>query len=594
MATKRFGNSSTSAEIVLGLRFSGGQKRLRVQSTATGSTLKSAIKKELELSEDFKICKDERGKPGAEITLRASSSVTSMGLKKGDVLNIVPLKGTRFVDLSNESSSMSTAQSSASLSSTASSDTPMEVDYPVNKIVEDKVDSILHKKDGRIERKKGASRECQCTSIAQRCLYCAPLEPYDSAYLKENGIKHMSFHSYLKKLSGGVDKGKFAAFDDISLRIKPGCTNGCKPWPEGICSKCQPSALTLNPQPYRHVDNVVFENADMVDKFLAYWRTTGNQRVGFLYGRYEEHTEVPLGIKARVVAIYEPPQESTRDTVKLVEDENEQRVDEVNAQLGLRKVGWIFTDLIGDGKGNVKHYRNIDTHFLSAQECIMAGYFQTKNPNACKNSPSGYFGSKFVTVLVTGNKENQIHMEGYQVSNQCMAMVRDECLVPTKDAPELGYARESSTDKYVPDIFYKEKDKYGNEVTKLARPLPVEYLLLDVPASTPKSPEFFFGCLDKLNSFPIENRPMEGHLQDISALRSYRQQFDSTLPAGVTLANFFKDFHLLVFLATQTVSPLFEHMKPLLEAIRDAKDDAVLAWFTSEHWQTLELILQYS
>ena len=73
-----------------------------------------------------------------------------------------------------------------------------------------------------------------------------------------------------------------------------------------------------------------------------------------------------------------------------------------------------------------------------------------------------------------------------------------------------------------------------------------------------------------------------------------RQQFDSTLPAGVTLANFFKDFHLLVFLATQTVSPLFEHMKPLLEAIRDAKDDAVLAWFTSEHWQTLELILQYS
>ena len=61
----------------------------------------------------------------------------------------------------------------------------------------------------------------------------------------------------------------------------------------------------------------------------------------FLSCRYEEHTEVPLGIKARVVAIYEPPQESTRDTVKLVEDENEQRVDEVNAQLGLR-YGLLF------------------------------------------------------------------------------------------------------------------------------------------------------------------------------------------------------------------------------------------------------------
>lgn len=46
-------------------------------------------------------------------------------------------------------------------------------------------------------------------------------------------------------------------------------------------------------------------------------------------------------------------------------------------------------------------------------------------------------------------------MEGYQVSNQCMALVRDNCFVPTKDAPELGYIRESSDKQYVPDVFYK-------------------------------------------------------------------------------------------------------------------------------------------
>ena len=45
-------------------------------------------------------------------------------------------------------------------------------------------------------------------------------------------------------------------------------------------------------------------------------------------------------------------------------------------------------------------------------------------------------------------------MEGYQVSNQCMALVRDNCLVPTKDAHELGYIRESSDKQYVPDVFY--------------------------------------------------------------------------------------------------------------------------------------------
>lgn len=48
-----------------------------------------------------------------------------------------------------------------------------------------------------------------------------------------------------------------------------------------------------------------------------------------------------------------------------------------------------------------------------------------------------------------------MHFEGYQVSNQCMALVRDECLLPCRDAPELGYAKESSTEQYVPDVFYK-------------------------------------------------------------------------------------------------------------------------------------------
>ena len=36
-----------------------------------------------------------------------------------------------------------------------------------------------------------------------------------------------------------------------------------------------------------------------------------------------------------------------------------------------------------------------------------------------------------------------------------MALVRDNCLVPTLDAPELGYVRESTSEQYVPDVFYK-------------------------------------------------------------------------------------------------------------------------------------------
>lgn len=72
-------------------------------------------------------------------------------------------------------------------------------------------------------------------------------------------------------------------------------------------------------QRYRHVDYVMFENASIVDRFLNYWRRTGNQRLGIMYGRYEPHKDTPLGIKATVAAIYEPPQVSE---IKLITVKN--------------------------------------------------------------------------------------------------------------------------------------------------------------------------------------------------------------------------------------------------------------------------------
>ena len=116
---------------------------------------------------------------------------------------------------------------------------------------EDPVDVELSKLDGMIPQKgKGIGKK----TFKMEDL---PLEPYDPTYLKENGIKFMSFHAYLRKLTR--EKTKFAAIDDINMKIKPGCSKGCV-WPKSICSACQPAALTLNRQQYRHVDNIEFEN----------------------------------------------------------------------------------------------------------------------------------------------------------------------------------------------------------------------------------------------------------------------------------------------------------------------------------------------
>ncbi|XP_015608154.1 nuclear protein localization protein 4 homolog [Cephus cinctus] len=583
---------SRSRQITLRVQSPEGTKRLDVIPSDTVSGLYEKVYEAFDLSSfSFGLFKQRNRKD--EIISSRARTVTDVGLSHGDMVYLVPLDGNLQWGAPSTSGASSNASSgeSTSMEVVPSTSQGSQGQFPISafrsssNVVEDDVDQQLWKLDGQIQRKRD-EKFCRHGSNAC-CVHCSPLEPFDEAYLKDQTIKHLSFHSYLRKLTAGVDRGKFLQLDDISCRIKTGCKDH-PPWPRGICSKCQPNAITLNRQPYRHVDNVVFENAGLVERFLNYWRSTGHQRIGYLYGRYEIHSDVPLGIRAVVSAIYEPPQESTRDTVVLLQDDKETLVDELARSLDIRRVGWIFTDLIADDvkKGTVKHVRNIDSHFLSAQECIMAGHFQNQHPNPCRFSPSGIFGSKFVTVCVTGDDKNQVHMEGYQVSNQCMALVRDGCLVPTKDAPELGYVIESSDKQYVPDVYYKEKDNYGNEVSRLARPLPVEYLLVDVPASTPLTPQFTFYASDEITPFPVENRLVDGQVQVFNSLCTYMQQFspDQFLEA-------MSDFHLLLFIATMDMLPMKDHMAPLLEAIRTRNKEKALEWARSEHWATVEQLI---
>eukprot|EP00096_Caligus_rogercresseyi_P005685 TRINITY_DN21660_c0_g1_i1.p1 TRINITY_DN21660_c0_g1~~TRINITY_DN21660_c0_g1_i1.p1 ORF type:complete len:555 (+),score=170.01 TRINITY_DN21660_c0_g1_i1:176-1840(+) len=552
-------STRSSKMITLRVRSSEGMKRLE---GSPSSKLRSLLEG-LPEHESLEFFRDQRRKePFSRAEM--SKSLSSLGLQHGDMIFAFGKPG-------------------------AEAKTPEAKSTPVEtQVIEDEVDQLLSREEGKIPRSKGEN--CRHASENAKCIHCTPLEPFDESYHSSNQIKHLSFHAYLRQMHrSGPSGGKYKVLEDISCSIKKGCRDHPS-WPEGICSKCQPPAITLNQQKYRHVDNVMFENPKIVEEFLGFWRKTGKQRVGFLYGRYEVYKEVPLGIKAVVSAIYEPPQESTRDSITIVPDDKEDIVEDIAKKLGLARVGWILTDLIPSGGGNVKYIRHADTHLLSATEVISAAHFQNKYKNPCKASPSGSFGSKFVTVSVSGNAQKQIHLEGYQVSNQCMALVRENCLLPTKDAPELGWVRESSSSQYVPDVFFKETNEYGKEVMKPSRPLPVIYTLVDVPVSHPLEPLFTFPIhnSDK-NPFPIENRPLEGHLQDFASLAAHRKQYkDDEIP------DFFRDFHVLLFLANLSIVPLYEHMDSLCLAVKNKDIDLIKAWSDSTHWQTVEQLILYS
>ncbi|XP_011497718.1 PREDICTED: nuclear protein localization protein 4 homolog isoform X2 [Ceratosolen solmsi marchali] len=578
---------SKSKQILLRIQSAEGTKRIEIQTSDTVSQLFDKIYNVFELqSFGFGLYKQRNQKD--EIISSRSRTIQGVGLKHGDMLYLSPINGAVLWDTKSTNNASNDTSSEPMDVTPSTSKVQQVVNSSLRSLAnsfEDEVDQQLWKQNGKIQRKRD-EKFCRHGTNAC-CVHCSPLEPFDEAHLKEQNIKHMSFHSYLRKLTAGVDRGKFLQLEDISCRIKSGCKDH-PPWPKGICSKCQPNAITLNRQPYRHIDNVMFENANLVEQFLNYWRITGHQRIGYLYGRHEVHSDVPLGIRTVVAAIYEPPQESTRDSIVLLSDDKETQIDELAQSLNLKKVGWIFTDLIADDvkKGTVKHVRNIESHFLSAQECIMAGHIQNKLPNPCRFSPNGHFGSKAVTVCVTGDDKNQVHMEGYQVTYQCMALVRDGCLVPTKDAPELGYVIESTDKQFVPDVYYKEKDTYGNEVSRLARPLPVEYLLVDVPASTPLTPQFTFYAKDNITPFPIENRMIDGQFQEFSSLCSYMQQFNSD-----QFLEAVSDFHLLIYIAFMDMLPLKNFMGPLLEAIRTNDRQKAAEWARSEHWATVEELI---
>jgi nuclear protein localization family protein 4 len=277
------------------------------------------------------------------------------------------------------------------------------------------IDDNLEKQPGTIKRTRDPNfckriQIFNSDSLLGMCEFCMPIQPFDAKYLLSKKIKHMSFYAYLSQIrdSGKILPTSSSLFvppldeQDYTLKL----CNMHKPYPLGICTKCQPSAITLSSQKFRMVDHLEFEDSKIIDEFIQYWRQTGVQRAGFLFGRYEPHADVPLGVKAVVSAIYEPAQDAGHDWIQLLTpDPEEEIVQKMALKLGLEVVGVIYTDLVDDGKGSgsVICKRHSNSYFLSSAECIFAAKLQNKYPVTTKYSSSQKYSSRFVTCVLSGN-----------------------------------------------------------------------------------------------------------------------------------------------------------------------------------------------
>jgi hypothetical protein len=209
---------------------------------------------------------------------------------------------------------------------------------------------------------------------------------------------------------------------------------------------------------------------------------------------------------------------------------------------GLRRVGWIWSAL-----GPQKSANRQENNPLISNEIYYMSKYQQEFPNLCRKSESGYFGSKFVSVLAFDTKEGQPHLRSFQLSNQASQLVHYQNIKVSNKHHNTFYINKSNDKWDYPSLVYNETtgeegDRKTVEKKAEGHYLPsdvIPFFLVTQPVTFPREPKLeLFASF----SFPsvYDKRTKHGTFRDA------RRVIYEYMKLGDT--DYLRDFHFLLWL----------------------------------------------
>ncbi|PKU63690.1 NPL4-like protein 2 [Dendrobium catenatum] len=211
----------------------------------------------------------------------------------------------------------------------------------------------------------------------------------------------------------GISHGSFVFLSYEGLRTVPGPVGSATVTPAGSFGRKMTMddliarQMRVSRQENPHCESASFDR-DAAHAFQLYVNETlafAIKRGGFMYGRIGE------GGAVEVDFIYEPPQVGTEDILTLLRDpEEEKLVDAIATGLGMRRVGFVFTQAVGrEGKGE---------YTMSSREVIQAAELQAEGGIE-------EWVTAVVKLEVNEDGAADVHFEAFQLSDICVKLFKE-------------------------------------------------------------------------------------------------------------------------------------------------------------------------